>query len=59
MFDDLGQLEDLLDDKGDDDLRPAFVLNDEEITFELLDRKFKGRKVEADLAASMWYDGAI
>ncbi len=42
---------------ADDDapqLPPPYVLNDEELTDEILHRKFLGRVIEADLAASLY-----
>lgn len=34
--------------------KPPFVLNDKEITDEVLERKFRDRVVEKDLATSLW-----
>ncbi len=47
--------EGLLRDPSELERKPPFVLNDEEITDEVLERKFRGRRVEEDLAASLWF----
>ncbi len=39
--------------------KPPFVINDVEITDEVMERKFKNRIVEEDLAASLWYEGPV
>lgn len=46
---------------ADDDVerRDPFVLNDEEITDEVLHRKFDNRVVEQDLADCLWYQGPL
>lgn len=49
----------LLRDPPTGGVKEPFVLNDAEITEEILDRKFRGRFVEADLAASLWYEEAV
>lgn len=58
---DVGQPEQLLKTEEQDSgiERPPFVLNDLEITDELLVRKFGNRIIEADLAASLWYEGPL
>lgn len=57
MLEDVESPEDLFDDDYMQlERRPPFVLNDEVITEEILERKFQNRVVEADLAASLWIE---
>lgn len=45
----------LMSDGDSSETKPPYVLNDHEITEEVLERKFQGRVVEADLASSLWH----
>ncbi len=56
-LDEIEQLAKMLDDDTTRNRRTPFVLNDDEINYEILERKFRDRKVEEDLAASLLYDG--
>lgn len=47
--------EGLLEEPTELEKRPPFVVNDRKITEEVLDRKFRDRVVEEDLALSMFY----
>lgn len=47
----------LTDNQSLGEERLPYVLNDQEITNEILQRKFQDRIVEEDLAATLWYQG--
>jgi len=54
---DLDNPEELLEPRAE--TRPPFVLNDNEITEEVLGLKFGHREITKDLADCLWYDGPL
>lgn len=58
VFSDAEHPEDLLIEDESESKTP-FVLNDVEITDNILEQKFTDRVVAEDLAVSMWYEGPL